>query len=187
MRTIAVLSMLVLPALARAGAPEDWAGGGRVEYVLVHKFHTIVGACPKVEARASFEDGGDGTGSLRMMARAPVACFDSGNQNRDSNAMATVDAGKHPLVIVKGIARGVKLPPTGKATFRFDASIELKGMTVSHPIDVVVERVDGGSVTATFDFRESLAAHQVERPSLLMVKVEDELRIRGALTLERAR
>lgn len=162
-----------------ASAAESWIGGGRAEYTLVHKFHTVVGACDKVEARATMEDG-----ALKVMARAPASCFNSGNANRDSNALATVAAGAHPLVVVRGTASDVQLPSQGKKTITLDATVELKGESVSHPIEVTIERKGPTSAAVTFDFQESLTAHKIERPSLLMIPVDDQLRVRGNLTLE---
>lgn len=171
------VAVTLLPAVAGA---ESWSGTGPVEYVLVHKFHQVVGKCGKAEGRA-LADGVD----LKVMARAPVACFDSGNTNRDTNAMATVDAAHHPLVVVRGVAKGFRLPDPGQtAKVPVEASVELKGVEKPQAIELTVERKDAKTLEASFDFPVSLTAHGVERPSLLFVPVDDAVQIRGKLTLE---
>ncbi len=178
------LCLFFAASLLAAAPSTQWSGGGRVEYVLIHKFHEVVGVCKEVEARAKVE--GEGPATIQVMARAPIRCFDSGNTNRDTNAMAAVDAAHHPLVVVKGTASGALPPPGQSATFTLDAAVELKGETVFHPIELTVERSTDGELRATFSFEELLTAHKIERPSLLMVPVEDALKLRGLLTLRRA-
>lgn len=168
---------LLLPGVAGA---TSWAGVGSVEYVLVHKFHEVVGKCPKAEGRAMADEKG-----LKVMARAPVSCFDSGNTNRDTNAMATVDAAHHPLVLVKGVAEGFQLPDPGETIkVPLKAVIELKGVEKPQDIEVTLERKDAKTLEASFDFPVSLTAHGIERPSLLFVPVDDDIRVRGKLQLE---
>jgi hypothetical protein len=176
--TIAGAISLLVPAVA--GAKSSWSGTGTVEYVLVHKFHEVVGKCPKAEGRALADDHG-----LKVMARAPVACFDSGNTNRDTNAMATVDAAHHPLVLVKGLADGFQVPDPGETVkIPLKASVELKGVEKPQDIEVTLVRKDAKTLEASFDFPVSLTAHSIERPSLLFVPVDDDLKIRGKMTLE---
>ena len=173
---VAIL-LLLAPAAARA---ENWAGQGPVEYVLIHKFHKVVGKCPSAEGRAV-----DDAKGLKVMARAKVACFDSGNANRDTNAMETVDAAHHPLVVVRGVADGAKLPaPGSQAKLPIEAQVELKGVEKPQTIELTLDRRDERTVDVSFDFPVSLTAHGVKRPSLLFVPVDDQIRIRGKLTLE---
>jgi polyisoprenoid-binding protein YceI len=173
--------VLLVAALLPTGAgAQAWAGTGSAEYVVVHKFHEVVGRCKRVEGRAVSDDGG-----LKVMARAEVACFDSGNTNRDTNAMETVDAAHHPLVIVKGVASGAKLPAPGQqAKVPVEARVELKGVERPQRIEVLFDRKDETTLEASFAFPVSLTAFGIERPSLLLVPVEDEVQIRGKLALK---
>lgn len=175
--TILAMAAALVPWAASAAA---WAGTGPVEYVLIHKFHEVIGKCPSAEGRAIADESG-----LKVMARARVACFDSGNTNRDTNAMSTVDAAHHPLVVVRGIAKGFRLPDPGQTVkVPLEASVELKGVEKPQAIELTLERTDAKSFVASFDFPVSLTAYGIERPSLLFVPVEDQVRIRGKMTLE---
>lgn len=179
MRKLSLLAVAVALLPAGAGA-ESWAGGGPVEYVLVHRFHEVVGKCDRAEGRAVADEKG-----LKVMARAPVACFDSGNENRDTNALHTVDAAHHPLVVVKGVADGFRLPAPGKtAKVPLAARVELNGVEGAQVIEVTLARKDVKTIEASFDFPVSLTRHGIERPSLLFVPVDDDVRVHGTLTLE---
>ncbi|HWV37266.1 MAG TPA: YceI family protein [Vulgatibacter sp.] len=191
---VALVALVACSAFASAGAeeagqaqeaakvqPARWAGKGRIEYVLVHKLHRVVGATEEPEVALVIDESG-----LKVMARAKVASFKSGNGNRDAHALEAIDAANHPLVVVKGVAPGFKPPATpGVVKVPLKAQVELKGVTVPRDIEVTLDYRSPDRAEATFSFPESLEAHQVERPSLMMIKVEDALEIRGKLALER--
>lgn len=178
-------------ARAEEGAPSKqeaatiqsarWAGKGTVEYVLTHKLHQVVGVTNEPEVMVVIDDSG-----LKVMARAKVASFKSGNGNRDAHALEAIDAANHPLVVVKGVAPGFKPPATpGVVKVPVKAHVELKGVSVPRDIEVTLDFKSPDRAEASFSFPASLEAHQVERPSLMMIKVEDALEIRGKLALER--
>jgi hypothetical protein len=150
------------------------SGTGTVEYALVHKFHKFVGVSKAMIVRGTV----DGSG-LKVMARAQVGTFDSDNSNRDSHMMETVEGEKYPWVSVRAALPGFKLPTSGTTTITVQASVELHGVPVTHPIDIKLETKDGTHFHASFEFRESLTAHKIERPSLLFVAVDDTITISG--------
>jgi YceI-like domain len=151
------------------------AGTGTVEYHLIHKFHKVVGKSKALAVRGTVEASG-----LKVMARAQVGTFDSDNANRDTHMMETVEGEKYPWVSVKAALPGYKLP-TGPSTQKItlQASVELHGVAVSHPIDVTLETKDGTHFEVSFEFPESLTAHKIERPSLMFVAVDDNITIAG--------
>lgn len=164
-----------------ATAPARWAGKGTVEYVLTHKLHQVVGTSSEPEVVLVIDDSG-----LKVMARAKATSFKSGNGNRDAHALEAIDAANHPLVVVKGVAPGFKPPSTpGVVKVPVKAEVELKGVSVPREFEVTLDFKSPDRAEATFSFPESLEAHQVERPSLMMIKVEDALEIRGKLALEK--
>jgi hypothetical protein len=176
-KLVAALLVVVAPLAASAAG---WAGKGKVSYTLVHKFHEVVGKCDAVEARALPDAGG-----LKIMARAPVKCFDSGDGNRDAHALEVLEAGVYPMVVVKGVARDFQLPATpGLFTVPVDAEVELHGRKVTQRIDLVLDKKSDGKLDGTFEFPISLEAFKIERPSLLFVKVDDAVKIKGRVELE---
>jgi hypothetical protein len=168
--------LLTIASPVPAGAQgNQLAGNGSVEYRLVHKFHTITGVSKAMVVRGSV----DGTG-LKIMARAPVSTFDSGNGNRDAHMMEAVEGEKYPWVNVRAVEPGFKLPAQkGTVKVTVQASVELHGVAVNHPIEITLESQDGIHYRASFTFSESLTAHKIERPSLLFVPVDDLITIAG--------
>ena len=180
------LSVFVLLAVGFVTPSPLWAqsahlnGMGTVEYHLVHKLHKIVGTSKTMAVRGTVDASG-----LKVMARAQVGTFDSENSNRDAHMMEAVEGEKFPYVSVRVTAPGFKLPTTpGTIKVSVEASIELHGVAVSHPIDITMETKDGVHFHARFEFKESLTAHKIERPSLLFVPVDDDITIVGKADVE---
>jgi hypothetical protein len=172
---------LVILAGAFAGSKQavaqtiQLAGTGSVEYQLVHKFHKISATSKALAVRGTVDASG-----LKVMARTQVSTFDSENSNRDSHMMETVEGEKYPWVVVRAALPGYKLPvKPGTTKITMQASVELHGVAVTHPIDITLESKDGVHYQARFTFSESLTSHKIERPSLLFVAVDDRLTITG--------
>jgi hypothetical protein len=173
-RVLMVLAaLLVLPGRLWAQASQ-LSGTGSVEYRLVHKFHTITGVSKAMVVKGTV----DGTG-LKLMARAPVSTFDSDNSNRDAHMLEAVEGEKFPWVSVRAVLPGFKLPTSGTTKITVQASVDLHGVSVNHPIDITLETKAGATIVASFTFSESLTAHKIERPSLLFVAVDDVITIAG--------
>ncbi len=186
---LAVLSSLMLsaPALAQeaANAPRTYSvkkDGSSVIYRLNHKMHEVVGTARPSEGKARILP--DGT--LQVAVRANVADFDSGNSNRDSHMKEVTESTKYPTVEFKGVATGVKVP----ASFPAKQSVTLKGQLTFHGVKQNVEVPlqvlfnTASDVSAEGKFQISLESYKVERPSLLMVKVDDALAMEAKFQLK---
>ena len=151
------------------------SGSGQVEYRIVHKFHKVVGVSTAMAVRGSVDAAG-----LKIMARAHVSTFDSGNTNRDAHVMEAIEVDKYPWASVRAALPGFKLPTSpGTSRIAVQAEVDLHGIAVSHPIDLNVETQDGIHFQVTFEFSESLTAHKIERPSLFFVAVDDLMTLVG--------
>ncbi|MCC6809465.1 MAG: YceI family protein [Deltaproteobacteria bacterium] len=149
-----------------------------VKYTLVHKAHTFVGTADKgIEGKVKLS----GT-TAQLMVRIPVANFDSGNNNRDSNMRDTVEATKFPNVELKAVAEGVTPQDGQKTKHTLKGKLTFHGVTnnVEVPVDVTW---NGKSAKVTGKFSISLEAYKIDRPSLLFVKVEDKLDLDVDLTI----
>ncbi len=171
--------MLSCASLAHAD-PVKWVNeGGEISYTVVHKFHEVKGVSKDVEVMALLDAQG-----LKVMARAAIKSFNSGNSSRDAHVLEVVDAAHHPTVTVRALAAGFTLPQLGqtiKVTLK--GEIELHGVKTNKPIAVEVHGVDASHVTISFTLEDSITEHQVERPSLLFVAVDDRLGIAGRFTM----
>lgn len=159
--------------------------GGDVTYLLKHKLHEVKGVAALAKgsvlegrARLMADQG------VQVMVRAAVQGFDSGNANRDQHMQEVMEAARHPFVTLKAVLERVDLPTTfpAQTTHLLKGQITLHGVTAPLQTPVTLEWQSAQSVTLRTRFTVSLEAFQIERPSLLMVKVDDRLEITAALT-----
>src|SRR5690606_3597717 len=150
---------------------KSWRGVGTVEYVVRHPLHTVRGKSRKVEIRAV----ADGSG-LKVMGRAPVRSFDSGNSNRDAHVLEVVRAEKNPLVVLRGMAKGFQLPKgPGSFTVPLETEVQLAGVATPVHLTAQIEELASGDWKVNFAFDHRLSAHSIERPKLLLIPVDDEI------------
>ena len=107
----------------------------------------------------------------KVAVSAKVSAFDSKNSNRDSNAMEAVEAIKFPTV--KFISSAVN-SSSGK--------LEVKGNLTFHGITKEIsfnaeQKTEGNKLTVQGSFPVSLDAYKVEKPSLLGMKIDDEIKV----------
>jgi len=149
---------------------------GTLTYTVVHKLHEVHGTTKQVEGRAlALPDG-----TVKVQVRAKVATFDSGNSNRDVHMREATHEAAHPYAEVKGTMAGVKMPLDGPRQATLHATVELNGEKQTQDVPVKLEPEAAG-VHATFSFPVSLDAFKVERPQLLLIKVDDRATISGDL------
>lgn len=137
-------------------------------YVLIHPLHRVEATSTdvyfKIDADAATHK------IVYVYAKADVTTFNSGNSSRDSHAMEVIDAMTYPDVEFTGTSyqqNGDNITVTGKLAFHgVTKEITVPGTTAWSNDKLVV----------TGQFALSLAAFNIERPSLLMVPTEDTLR-----------
>jgi polyisoprenoid-binding protein YceI len=182
---IASLAALSLALVAGAG-PQLLAvdaAASTVRFHVNHKLHEVDGVSRHVEGKALLEP--DGT--VKAMVRIAVQSFESGDANRDSHMLETLEAGRHPYVTFKGIGAVPGAAPAAKpleVTLR--GELEFHGVKRPVEVPVTVEFAADGSARVKGRLVVSLEAHQVERPSLLMMKLDDECVIELDLKLGRS-
>ena len=190
MMRLAVLERLTVVAcsLALAGAAHAQAAAeytvdakpSTLTYHLVHKMHKVDGVSHKVEGKARVTP----DGKAQVMVRVPSESFDSGNVNRDAHMKESVEAAKYPWIELKALGEGVSppstFPTTQKKTFKAQLTFHGVQQLFDLPVDVTWESASKVRATATIAI--SLDAYKVERPSLMFVKVDDELKIDAKLT-----
>lgn len=148
---------------------------GEISYTVVHKLHQVTGTTHKLEGLARLQPGGP----TLVQVRAPVATFDSGNSNRDAHMREATHEPLHPVAEVKGTLPPVTLPVPGPQELTMEARVELNGIQQKHAIPVRLEPSGPRAVRARFSFPISLDAFQVERPELLLIKIDDRALIAG--------
>lgn len=139
-------------------------------YKLVHPLHEVESTSKVVAFRIEFDSTVDHIKAIS--ASADVTSFDSGNSNRDSHAMEVIDAITYPDVTFQSTAvrsSGDSLTVSGKLTFHGVTNDVVASLTRQWSPDKARVEFDGG-------FPVSLTAFKIDRPSLLMIPVEDTLR-----------
>ena len=185
MQKLTFAVILVAAATARAQAPvaEFHVASGEITYHLVHKMHKVDATSHKVEGKARIAP----DGKAQVMVRAPSESFDSGNVNRDAHMKETVEAAKYPWVELKALGDGMAPPATFPTTEHktFKAQLGFHGVQQVFDLPVEVTWESPTSVKAATTFAISLDGYKIERPSLMFVKVDDELKIDAKLTFVR--
>ena len=183
-----LFAVVVLQSLvARAQAPGELfvadTSQSSASYHLVHKFHKVTGVSHKIDAKARILP----TGQAQVMVRVPSQSFDSGNVNRDEHMKETVEAARYPNIEIKGTAEELQLPAAFPATVekRFRVLVSFHGVQQEKEIPVRVIFESPTQVHASCRFTVSLDSFKVERPSLLFVKVNDDLELETELTFKR--
>jgi hypothetical protein len=186
MRTaVAALVMLVwLPA--RADAPIGFdvdAQASELVYHIVHKLHRVDSVSHKVSGKAVLLD----DGRLQVAVRVPSDSFDSGNVNRDAHQKEAVEAARYPIVELKGIADDVKLPATFPSTVNktITAQLSFHGVEQKMDVPVIISFESATRAHAEAHFAVSLDAFKVERPSLMFMKIDDQMKIDAKLVWTR--
>jgi polyisoprenoid-binding protein YceI len=167
-RLVLVLTLvLTAGAAAQPKVLEAIKDESSVTYRLVHPLHEIEAVSKDVEYFVRIDP--ENKKIDTVSARVDVTTFDSGNSNRDSHAMEVIDAISFPDASFSSTAitqTGDSLSVAGRLTFH--------GITK----DVVA----AGSATWSQDklnvrasFGVSLTEFQIDRPSLLMIPVNDTL------------
>ena len=151
-----------------------------VTYHLVHKLHKFDGVSKRVEGKARLLP----DGQAQVMIRIPVESFDSQNVNRDAHMKEVVESARFPNIEVKavGVAGApASFPATVDKTFKAEVPFHGVKNTLDVPVKITFESAT--KIRAEAHFSLSLDAFKIERPSLMFVKVDDELKIDVAVGL----
>lgn len=181
---LAALLVVAAPSDVRTYAVDP--ATSTVAYHVVHPFHRVTGTSSRVEGKAVlFPDG-----KVIAMVRVPVASFDSGVANRDSNMRDAVEEGRFPFVVFRGRAR---LDPAlaasaGETAIQasMDGELELHGVKRPVVVPLAIQLSRDGTGRARGSFEVSLESFGIERPSLLLVRIHDACRIDLDLALREA-
>lgn len=153
--------------------------GQQISFRVNHPAHGATFTSGKVAFGAEVEGllSGKPTVSAIDEIRIPLRSFNSGNANRDSNAMETMNAYKHPDLVFSPTDAVIK--PVTSTTDRMDAQVILTGdltlAGVTRPNQTITGwlHTDGKSWKAEGRFQVKCGEFNIERPSLLFIQIED--------------
>jgi polyisoprenoid-binding protein YceI len=165
----AFAALSLFPPGPEAKPYEALKGESTLTYVLDHPMHLIKGVNRDFECKV---DLADDTVSSMIRVSARVRDFNSGNSSRDSHALEAVDGMKYPRVAFA--SRSVKRDSAG-----YTVAGDLTFHGVTRPVEMHVvpgEAKDRITIKGAFTIR--LSDYGVKAPSLLFIKIKDEMTLR---------
>lgn len=176
MRRTLVSAIVLAALLASSDAAVHAQGAGSafrcdsssITYRITHPLHVVEATSKNVEFQIAVDTL---THAITAVSgRVDVMTFDSGNSNRDSHAMEAIDALTYPDATFRSTAVVQR-----QDTLQVSGALAFHGVT--QPIQIhALSRSDGGELFVDGTFALSLTAFGIERPSMLMMPVEDTLR-----------
>ncbi len=148
-----------------------------ITYAMRHPMHSWEGVSREVTAAIVFDDETKKVETVAVVAK--VASFDSQNANRDSHAIESMEGIKYPNVTFS--SQQVQDDGAGKLTVT--GNLAFHGITKSITIPVT-RKMSGGMTIYEGSFDLKLTDFKVEKPTLMMVPVEDELKLKFSLAFK---
>jgi polyisoprenoid-binding protein YceI len=177
------MTSLLLAAVLAASAFVVDPAGSVVKFHLDHKMHAVDGRSSQIEGKAVVGD----DGAAMAMVRIATSSFDTGDGNRDAHMRETLEVSRFPFVVFQGVttltvpvARGRPIP------VKLQGELDFHGVKRAMELPAEISFGDDGGAVVRLAFPVSLEAHRIERPSLLFVKVADELKLDVELRLKAA-
>jgi polyisoprenoid-binding protein YceI len=169
---------LLLLATAATAPPGELAvqpSQSKIQLQVIHKLHKVHGSSHRVEGKARLLS--DGRAQVEVWVSAES--FTTGNVQRDAHMKESVEAARHPEITLKAVGEGITQPKSFPANEQktFKAQLELRGVKheLELPVQITFESPD--RVRAKASFHVSLDQYQVPRPSLMFVKIEDDMQV----------
>ena len=164
---LAITVCCTLPAMSQSSVRADKARSS-ITYFMKHAVHAWSGISRDVSCVIQLNGQGD---VEKVAATAKVKSFDSKNSNRDSHMLEVTDALKYPNVSFYSTS-----------VTRAGDAYQVKGVLNFHGIEKQVEiqareTRSGSQRTITGQFIFLLEDHKVDRPTFLMVRTDNEVRI----------
>ena len=147
--------------------------GSEIRYHGIHPLHEWTGISTNASGKVSY-DQSTNLGSITVSV--PLNSFDSKVYARDSNMLTHTEAIDFPFVIFKSDNASIKqdsLYVNGKLTFH--------GITKDISVVASITQQNGFQVNGGFCI--NLSDYNVQRPSLLFIKINDEICIDYEFTI----
>lgn len=142
-----------------------------VTYAAKHPLHKWEGVSHDVNCAVLYNDETKQPESVAVSLK--VASFDSGNNNRDSHAIEVLDGLKYPNVTFT--STDIKAGDDGSLIAK--GNLTFHGVTKPATLQAI-RKDTGNKMTLTGEFPVLMSDHNIERPSLMGIKTEDQMILR---------
>ena len=138
----------------------------QIVYSGNHPLHAWTGVSTEASGSITYNENSE-TGSVRI--EVPLSSFDSKLSSRDSNMLYYTEALDYPAVVFQSSKVTV-----GRTSAGIEGKLTFHGVT--RPLKVTAS-FDKKNKIVKGDFSIQLSDFEVERPSLLFVKIDDDIAI----------
>jgi hypothetical protein len=183
-RLIALVAGVGLWAIAAPtlAAEQEFVLGpdSTITYTVTHPMHHVEGVSHQVSGRVRLAFDGVPELALPVRLAVPIASFQSGNRNRDRNMLMTMNAARFPVADFSFDRATWKTrrgsAPQAEAEGTVSGTLSLHGYR--RAIDVpVTGRWMGDRLEVMGEFSVMATEFGIERPQLLMIPIDDRIRL----------
>ena len=167
MRTIYLLLVLITYNLSAQEIKRVDSDKSIINYTGKHFLHKWSAENKNISGLIQLEN--ETISNIGVIAK--VSDFRSGNSNLDSNSLRVLDALKFPNVIFRSTSINQE-----DGQIKIDGKMNFHGIEKDINISAKVVQLDG-SIQLSGKFSVSLTEFLVDRPSLLTMKVDDEINL----------
>ncbi len=144
-----------------AGAKDLSLSHAKAEYTVTHIFKTVKGVSIDLKGKMVCENK-----KCEFLVAIGSKSFVSSDSNRDLNLQTILEVTKYPLIMVKGTLSEADL---SKDQFDVPSKVSFHGIEKEYTLKIKRSEPFSGQLTLL------LEDHNVERPSLLMAKIDNEV------------
>ena len=156
-----LLLILLVTSIPLAEAKDYILSNAKAEYTVKHIFKTVKGQSSDLKGKMVCENN-----SCEFLVAISSKSFVSSDSNRDLNLHTILEVTKYPLITVKGVIPEADL---GKPNYEIKSKINFHGIEKDYILKITKSSQISGQVVL------QLEDHKVERPSLLMAKIDNEV------------
>lgn len=158
-----IFSFLVILYTSFSYGKELSLANAKAEYTVKHLLKTVKGESQELKGKLVCDKG-----ECEFLVAIPAKSFVSSDSNRDLNMQTILEVTKFPLITVKGSFAEANL---SKGSFDVKSLISFHGIEKEYNLKIKNDSLSSGQ------FNLLLEDHKVERPSLLMAKIDNEVPI----------
>ena len=144
-----------------------------ISYTGSHPFHDWQGTTSEIEI---ISDCNISSSDCAAIISVPVMSLVSGNDNRDSNMLFYVDGFSYPLVKISFSHLNISDLLSREENINVNGEINFHGFRLIQGIPLfIIKKQKTFSIRSEFSIK--LDSFEVERPSLLMLPIKNEIKI----------
>lgn len=172
---VPIFLICTVPALV-SGQSQWVLDQSTVSYHITHPLHQVDGV-----SHAARGKGVCASGQCDFLIAVPVKSFDSGDSNRDLHMLQATRGAEFPMVIVQ-----TRLPESelNSPTITADLEIQFAGQKAHYKVPLQ-RATQGNEVRISATIPATLSDFKIDPPSLLTVKVKNEMPVHVDVTWRR--